>query len=477
MADLKGGTTIGGYRAVHTNNIMTVLKARDGHTSGLDADLLDAREGEDYIYGINGTGCRQAENIDWIRKSGFYRPANATNRDGTTLPENTHSSILHIAHPTLENYFSQIAITYDRNDIYFRNKNYMGLSKWHKIYHEEFKPTPAAIGALGKTEKAVDSDKLRGWLLSESSTNYRGIPFVSYDGVMEVGKYIDFHLPGQNKDFDVRLEAGSDGMLYCYPGFVGNDFYANKYIRIRDWYGAATDGKLWFKGDGKIMATHEVNVFQCEKFKALGGGITSNGQIYAYQTDVVADKNVIFGGRAISTLQSEESNLFAEGRQSAHGYGWHFANLNGQYSDIYAKIYHQQSDARTKQEVKKSLSLLKDNETVLEKISKVNPKEFYYSEDISKKILYGFFAQDLESEFPIAVNTFNYSQEDIESGKIIFPKDKNGQDIHDLKSIDPVAISAIMWDALKEVYNSLEMQKIKNKELLDRIKALEEKIK
>lgn len=310
-------------------------------------------------------------------------------------------------------------------------------------------------------------------------TNYwNKVPFVGSDGVMEVGKYIDFHNSDRDsKDFQVRLEAGTDGKLYCYPGFVGDDFYANKYIRIRDWYGAATDGKIYFKNDGRIMATEDVSTFQCNKFKALEGGITSDGQIYAYRNDVVADRNLIFGGRAISTLQSGESNLFAEGRQSAHGYGWHFANLNGQYSDIYAKIYHQQSDARTKIEIPKTLSLPENNESVLNKISKVTPKEFYYSEDKNKKIIYGFFAQELESQFPLAVNTSQYSKEDIESGNIIFPKDKNGEDIHDLKSIDPVAISAIMWDALKEVNAALEMQRIKNKELLDRIKVLEEKNK
>lgn len=310
-------------------------------------------------------------------------------------------------------------------------------------------------------------------------TNYwNKVPFVGSDGVMEVGKYIDFHNSDRDsKDFQVRLEAGTDGKLYCYPGFVGDDFYANKYIRIRDWYGAATDGKIYFKNDGRIMATKDVSTFQCNKFKALEGGITSDGQIYAYRNDVVADRNLIFGGRAISTLQSGESNLFAEGRQSAHGYGWHFANLNGQYSDIYAKIYHQQSDARTKIEIPKTLSLPENNESVLNKISKVTPKEFYYSEDKNKKIIYGFFAQELESQFPLAVNTSQYSKEDIESGNIIFPKDKNGEDIHDLKSIDPVAISAIMWDALKEVNVALEMQRIKNKELLDRIKVLEEKNK
>lgn len=48
MANLKGGTVIGGYRAVHTGNIVKILTARDGHGSGIDADLLDGRHASDF---------------------------------------------------------------------------------------------------------------------------------------------------------------------------------------------------------------------------------------------------------------------------------------------------------------------------------------------------------------------------------------------------------------------------------------------
>ena len=350
-----------------------------------------------------------------------------------------------------------------------------GWGDWQKVYTTLDKPTIDDIGALGKTQKAVDSDKLRGLLLSEPSTNYRGIAFVANDGVMEVGKFIDFHEPGKNNDYDVRLES-RDGALNCWQDISASSLWAKKYLRINDWNGKGSDGRIYFYDDGHQMITENVEVFQSKKLKAKEGGITSEGPIYAWQHNITTDKDLIFGGKCLSTIQSGGANLYCEGRGGST-HGWHFADIEGSYADIYAKIYRQQSDARTKEEVQKNISLLKDNETTLEKMSKVNPKEFYYTDDTSKKILYGFFAQELESEFPIAVNTLKYSKEEIESGDIIFPKDKDGQDIHDLKSIDPVAISAIMWDALKEVYNSLEIQKIKNKELLDRIKVLEEKIK
>jgi hypothetical protein len=331
---------------------------------------------------------------------------------------------------------------------------------------------------LGVNDTAASSHKLRGWLLSEVSTNFRGIALVGSDGVMEIGKYIDFHIPGNDKDFDVRLEAGSDGKLYCYPGFVGDDFYANKYLRIRDWYGAADDGRIYFKNDGKQMITENVEVFESKKLKAKEGGITSEGLIYAYGTSITADRDLTFGGKIVSTLQSGESNLFCEGRQSANGYGWHFANLQGQYADIYAKVYRQQSDSRTKQEIPKisTLNFLqlgeKEEENFLDKISRVNTKEYFYYNDENKKHILGFFAQDLEKEFPLTVDTMNFSEEQIESGEIIFPKDKEGNDIHDLKTIDSMAVSAVMWNGIQELNEMIKSQKNEIENLKNEIKII-----
>lgn len=50
--------------------------------------------------------------------------------------------------------------------------------------------------------------------------NYSGVPIVSSDGVMEVGKYIDFHLKGSEKDFDGRLSIEGNKLA-----FNGNGVY------------------------------------------------------------------------------------------------------------------------------------------------------------------------------------------------------------------------------------------------------------
>jgi hypothetical protein len=61
-----------------------------------------------------------------------------------------------------------------------------------------------------------------------------------------------------------------------------------------------------------------------------------------------------------------------------------------------------------------------------------------------------------------------FTDKEIESGDIIFPKDKNGNDLHDLKTIDPVAVTAVLWQGLKEAHKEIiklkdEITLLKNK--------------
>ena len=72
MANLKGGTIIGGYRAVHTGNIVKVLKARDGHGSGIDADMLDGRHASDF------SSSSHNHDSQYVKKSGDTMTGNLT---------------------------------------------------------------------------------------------------------------------------------------------------------------------------------------------------------------------------------------------------------------------------------------------------------------------------------------------------------------------------------------------------------------
>lgn len=72
----------------------------------------------------------------------------------------------------------------------------------------------------GSTEPggdALNAMKLRGYDVSSRSTGYQNvIPAVGDDGVIEVGKYVDFHaedISANYKDYNVRMIAYDDGTL------------------------------------------------------------------------------------------------------------------------------------------------------------------------------------------------------------------------------------------------------------------------
>lgn len=139
------------------------------------------------------------------------------------------------------------------------------------IYHQNNKPTPSEIGAassghnhdsayLKKEDTAANSNKLKNWDLAEGSNNFVGIPFIPHDGVMEVGRMVDFHESGSDKDFNSRLES-INGALKCWQDFSAENLWARKYLRINDWYGGAEDGRLWFKQENKKLYTENITDF------------------------------------------------------------------------------------------------------------------------------------------------------------------------------------------------------------------------
>lgn len=173
---------------------------------------------------------------------------------------------------------------------WFRMCNSQGWQEWQPVDVRK----SADSRYLGKSSKAVDSDKLRGWLLAESNTNYRGIPFVANDGVMELGHILDFHIPGSKNDYDVRAEA-INGCLKFWQDTSSLNVWARKYLRINDWYGGNQDGRLWYKQENKGLYTENVEDFYVQSNAVargknetignatiyhLGGGLRLVRQVY-----------------------------------------------------------------------------------------------------------------------------------------------------------------------------------------------------
>lgn len=82
----------------------------------------------------------------------------------------------------------------------------------------------SADSCTGNAATASNASKLSG--MSTTSNGATGIPFIRSDGVMEVGKYIDFHLAGgDTSDYKVRLTSDDSGNLSCSGNFSATNVY------------------------------------------------------------------------------------------------------------------------------------------------------------------------------------------------------------------------------------------------------------
>lgn len=94
------------------------------------------------------------------------------------------------------------------------------------------------IGELNEALKKIDAISVKGYTpFTGSSGDPRGhIPVVKSDGVMSVGRYIDFHKPGSTADYEMRLmwdETDKSGFSLKFPRTSG-------YLAIGDETGTAT---------------------------------------------------------------------------------------------------------------------------------------------------------------------------------------------------------------------------------------------
>ena len=100
-----------------------------------------------------------------------------------------------------------------------------------KCYRTDLGKTYTLTDVANKTWKednhatlADSANKLNGIPLSNGGDNVFGkIPFVGEDGLLEIGKYIDFHSKkGDKKDYSTRIEANDDGTITISGGVNAN---------------------------------------------------------------------------------------------------------------------------------------------------------------------------------------------------------------------------------------------------------------
>lgn len=98
--------------------------------------------------------------------------------------------------------------------IYFSAVTKDGNFNWNNDYKQKWvfngTVTATTVTADYFNGLAANSQKLGGYSLTSDKNYFDAVPFVSADGVMEVGKYFDFHnASAGTTDYDVRIQADS----------------------------------------------------------------------------------------------------------------------------------------------------------------------------------------------------------------------------------------------------------------------------
>lgn len=174
------------------------------------------------------------EDLDTVLTEGFYR-ANSTN----TCTNKPHNDLLHfgmivIKQGTIDGYCTQILSDVNDRCVWLRYISASGNgSEWRKVL----------------TENAA----LQNFTYLIQHPDYYSTP-------LEIGKYIDLHVPNSEKDFDLRISCGEDGYLYLVDanGTEHKLFHSGNYseyvsprnIQMLEGNVPSTWAEVWALGSG-----------------------------------------------------------------------------------------------------------------------------------------------------------------------------------------------------------------------------------
>ena len=237
---------------------------------------------------------------------------------------------------------------------------------------------------------------------------FGGIPVIGLDGVMETGKYLDFHYSDSStNDYAVRLSCNNDNNVVVYlPSSSGTLALTSAiptnttqltngsgYITSSALSGYATTsalssylplsggnmtGTINFYTNGTNCGSIYTNIVSGEYKMYVG---TNCDQLYLYsQTDIYAN----------SDLTLDSSSLYITGGGALNVAG--ASTLTGAVtcsSSITATSFYQSSDKDLKENIK---SIANDDTT---KLNDIEFKQFNFKSDESKTKHYGVIAQDV----------------------------------------------------------------------------------
>ena len=174
----------------------------------------------------------------------------------------------------------------------------------------DYAPTKTGVGASGNwnidiTGTAANASKLGGLPLGASSTDlaYNFVPHVDKDGIMEIGKHIDFHATGSDgKDYPSRFTAEADGSVTVnnINGHLKGDITGFGQPRFNDgtWYNVGDDAKI---GDFNHAGLFGI----CGLNAASGIGIAKKGAEADYASIVYDGDNLNFNKKLGASITGD----------------------------------------------------------------------------------------------------------------------------------------------------------------------------
>ena len=215
-------------------------------------------------------------------------------------------------------------------------------------YDFEVKGKANINGAFTVNGKPIEMDSSNLVKKSDLATKqnvYGKIPQIGTDGVMEVGKYIDFHDGDNGQDYSARITCGGTGLsingALATGGnlTVGGIIIPQSYIQLPNngssWIGGATNGNI--RGSQQSSGSYHSIISQTTSsgHKVSLGGLGDDFGFHVYdknRTENGVDKfwRISLGGKDIYTNMRFTVNdewLYTTGNtgwyNSTHGGGWY----------------------------------------------------------------------------------------------------------------------------------------------------------
>lgn len=243
-----------------------VYLAANGRVTALDHDVVSA-----FSYG-------GAVDANTFYDTGIY---NITGGKLTNAPNSYgYGQILTMSYRKLSgnttpDYASQIYIHHGGNNtnrMFYRTSSQTEWQDWQMVAHG------AASTAVGDTNTPVYMTNL-GVITAvnqpKSGAWFQGVPYVSSDGVMDIGKYIDFHATDTSTaDYDVRLTAGTADLTVSKTLKVSGQIHSNGNIYSNGQLYAGVSANNSTKPNGSI------HVHDLRSYKVLPGDFDQGANFY-----------------------------------------------------------------------------------------------------------------------------------------------------------------------------------------------------